>query len=59
LYPLAIAWALAAIGVKQSANAPIVIAAGVGVIACLIAALSFVMNLPTRAIGSTGPPTRE
>lgn len=57
LYPLAIAWALTAIGVKQSGNTPIVLAAGVGVIACLIAALSFVMNLPTREVGTTGPPS--
>lgn len=56
LYPVSVAWALAAIGVKQSVNTPIVAAAAVGVIACLIAALSFVMNLPTREPGSSGPP---
>ncbi|MBS1796749.1 MAG: tryptophan-rich sensory protein [Acidobacteria bacterium] len=45
-YPLAIAWALTAIAVKQSRHTLIVAAAAVGVIACLIAALSFVMNMP-------------
>lgn len=44
-YPLAIAWALTAIAVKQSGQTLIVTAAALGVIACLIAALSFVMNL--------------
>lgn len=47
LYPLAIAWALAAIGVKQSGNTLIVAAAAVGTVACLIAALSFVTSLPS------------
>lgn len=47
LYPLAIAWALAAIGVKQSGNTAVVVATAVGVIACLIACLSFVVNLPS------------
>lgn len=46
-YPLAIAWALTAIAVKQSGATLIVASAAVGVIACLIAAISFVMNLPT------------
>ncbi len=44
-YPLAIAWALTAIAVKQSGQTLIVTAAAFGVIACLIASLSFVMNL--------------
>ena len=44
-YPLAIAWALTAIAVKQSGQTLIVVAAAAGVIACLIASLSFVMNL--------------
>ena len=44
-YPLAIAWALTAIAVKQSGQTWIVSAAAVGVVACLIASLSFVMNL--------------
>lgn len=46
LYPLAIAWALTAIAVKQSGNTIIVIAAALGVVACLVSALSFVVNLP-------------
>jgi translocator protein len=47
-YPLAIAWALTAIAVKQSGKTLIVAAAAVGVIACLLAAVSFVLNMPTR-----------
>jgi hypothetical protein len=45
-YPLAIAWALTAIAIKQSANTPIVLAAAVSVVGCLIASLSFVLKLP-------------
>ena len=44
-YPLAIAWALTAIAVRQSGQTLIVTAAAVGVVACLIASLSFVVNL--------------
>ncbi len=44
-FPLAIAWALTAIAVKQSGQTFIVVAAAVGVVACLIASLSFVMTL--------------
>jgi len=47
IYPLAIAWALAAIGVKQSGQTLIVAAAAIGTIACLIASLSFVVGLPS------------
>jgi hypothetical protein len=47
LYPLAIAWALTAIGVKQSGQTLVVVATALGTIACLIAALSFVVNLPS------------
>lgn len=47
LYPLAIAWALTAIGVKQSGQTLIVAAAAIGTIACLIATLSFVVGLPS------------
>lgn len=54
LYPLAIAWAATAIGVKQSTNTPIVFAAAFATIACLIATLSFVIYLP-----STTTPQRE
>lgn len=46
-YPLAIAWALTAIAVKQSGQTLIVTACAFGVIACLIAALSFVMEMPS------------
>jgi hypothetical protein len=45
VYPMAVAWALTAIAVKQSGHTLIVAAAAIGVIACLIASLSFVMNL--------------
>ena len=44
-FPLAVAWALAAIGVKQSVQTAIAIAAAIGLIACLIASLSFVLTL--------------
>ncbi len=47
VYPLAVAWALTAIAVKQSGHTEVVFAAAAGVIACLIASLSFVMNLPS------------
>ena len=43
--PLAIAWALTAIAVEQSGKTLVVAAAAVGVIACLIASLSFVFDL--------------
>ena len=48
-YPIAIAWALTAIAVKQSGKTLIVAAAAVGVIVCLLAAVSFVMNMPSSA----------
>jgi benzodiazapine receptor len=44
-YPLAVAWALTAIAVRQSGHTLIVVAAAIGVVACLVASLSFVMNL--------------
>ncbi len=44
-YPLAIAWALTAIAVKQSGQTLIVASAAVGVIALLIAAISYVITL--------------
>ena len=44
-FPLAVAWALTAIAVKQSGQTAIVLAAAVGVVACLIASVSFVLNL--------------
>lgn len=46
-YPLAVAWALTAIAVKQSGQTIIVSACAVGVIVCLIAAISFVMEMPS------------
>jgi hypothetical protein len=49
LYPLAIAWALTAIAVKQSGQTAVVVACAVGVVASLIASLSFVVNLPSRS----------
>ena len=45
LVPLAVAWALTGIAVKQSGKTLIVSAAAVGVVACLIAVLSFVVTL--------------
>jgi hypothetical protein len=50
MYPLAVAWALTAIGVEQSGKTAIVVAAAFGVIICLVACLSFVMTLPTMKI---------
>ena len=47
VYPLAIAWALTAIGVKQSGNTAVVVATAVGTIACLIACVSFVLDMPS------------
>lgn len=47
-YPIAIAWAITAIAVKQSGKTPIVVAAGIGVIALLISALSFVVTAQNR-----------
>ncbi|HKP70629.1 MAG TPA: hypothetical protein VJV05_15185, partial [Pyrinomonadaceae bacterium] len=44
-YPLAIAWALTAIAVKQSGQTAVVVACALGVVACLIASASFVMSL--------------
>lgn len=47
LYPLAVAWALTAIAVKQSGHTAVVTTAAAGVVVCLIATLSFVVNLPS------------
>lgn len=44
LYPLAIAWALTGIAVRQSGQTAVVVASAIGVIACLIASVSFVMD---------------
>jgi len=48
-YPLAIAWALTAIAVKQSGQTLIVASAAVGVIVLLIAALSFLVNIKSSS----------
>ncbi|MFL6466663.1 MAG: hypothetical protein ACJ72Z_01755 [Pyrinomonadaceae bacterium] len=53
LYPLAIAWALTAIAVKQSGNTAIVVACAAGVVCSLIATLSFVVNLPSQSTSRT------
>lgn len=44
-YPLAVAWATAAIAVKQSGNTPIVLAAAFGTVTALVTAGSVVVNL--------------
>ncbi|HKX85021.1 MAG TPA: hypothetical protein VJL58_12435 [Pyrinomonadaceae bacterium] len=55
LYPLAIAWALTAIAVKQSGQTLIIVACATGVVACLIATLSFVVNLPSSSTRENPP----
>jgi hypothetical protein len=45
LYPIAVAWALTAIAVKQSGNTPIVLAAAFGTVTCLVTAGSVVTSL--------------
>lgn len=47
MYPLAVAWALTAIAINQGSNTGIVVAGAIGVIVTLLAALSFVIYLPT------------
>ena len=47
LYPLAIAWALAAIAINQSGRTAIIVAAVIGVVVALITTMTFVLNLPT------------
>lgn len=47
-YPLAIAWAITAIAVKQSGKTAIVVVAGLGVIALLISAFSFVVTAENK-----------
>jgi hypothetical protein len=46
-YPLAVAWALTAIAVKQSGNTALVVACAFGVIVSLLMAVSFVLKLPS------------
>ena len=45
LYPLAIAWALTAIAVKQGGHTSIVVAAAAGVVICLVTSGSVVTSL--------------
>jgi len=49
-YPFAVAWALTAIAVKQSANTAIVVACAIGVIVSLLMAISFVLKLPSSPL---------
>jgi hypothetical protein len=49
-YPFAVAWALTAIAVKQSANTKIVVACALGVIVSLLMAVSFVLRLPSAPV---------
>ncbi|MFN0139542.1 MAG: TspO/MBR family protein [Pyrinomonadaceae bacterium] len=44
-YPLAVAWGVTAIAVKQSGNTAIVVAAAAAVVVCLVTAGTFVVNL--------------
>lgn len=48
-YPLAVAWAITAIAVKQSGNTAIVVAAALAVVICLVTAGTFVVNLRDSA----------
>jgi MFS family permease len=45
IYPLAVAWALTAIAIKQQGNTAVILAAAIAVILCLVLSLSFVMDL--------------
>jgi TspO/MBR family protein len=54
-YSLAVAWGLTAIAVKQSGHTAVVATCAAGVIACLITALSFVVNLPSSTTRSEPP----
>ena len=44
-FPLAVAWALTAIAVKQSGNTAIVVATALGVVVCIVTAGTVVVNL--------------
>jgi len=50
IFPLAVAWGLTAIAVKQSGNTAVVVSSAIGVIICLLASLSFVVYLPTMSV---------
>ncbi|MBK8464978.1 MAG: tryptophan-rich sensory protein [Chloracidobacterium sp.] len=45
VYPIAVAWALTAIAVKQGGNTSILVAAAIGVVSCLVTAGSVVVDL--------------
>jgi len=45
LFPLAVAWALTAIAVKQGSNTPVIVATAFGTVICLVAAGSVVTRL--------------
>jgi hypothetical protein len=47
-FPLAVAWALTAIAVKQGGHPYIISAAALGVIICLVTSLSFIVNYDGR-----------
>jgi hypothetical protein len=49
-YPFAVAWALTAIAVKQSASTGIVVACAFAVIISLLMAISFVLKLPSSPL---------
>jgi translocator protein len=51
LYPLAIAWAVGAIAVKQSGNTPIVVAAAFAAVVCLVTSGSIVTQLKDSTSG--------
>ena len=49
LYPLAIAWALTGIAVRQSGNTMVILVAAICVVVCLVLSISFVMDLPSSS----------
>lgn len=55
-FPLAVAWALTAIAVQQSGHTLIVVACSIGVVAALIASLSFVVSLPSSTTPARSEP---
>lgn len=48
IFPVSIAWALTGIAIEQTGNTAIIAASAAGVIASLIAALSFVLAVPNK-----------
>jgi translocator protein len=49
LYPMAVAWAAAAIAIKQAGNTAVIVAAVICVIVCLVLSISFVMDTKRAA----------